>query len=100
LIQRLSAGHPTAPGGIAIIGPGETAETFCQHYYDSRGVASIYQMSLNDGVWKLWREASGFWQRYTGCSPAAAGRSRVPGRGSAEGPQCKHDFDLNYLWPG
>jgi hypothetical protein len=23
-------------------------------------------MSLNDGVWKLWREASGFWQRYTG----------------------------------
>ncbi len=37
-----------------------TAEcSFCQHYYDSHGVARIYQMSLNDGVWKLWREASG-----------------------------------------
>jgi hypothetical protein len=23
-------------------------------------------MSLTDGVWKLWREVSGFWQRYTG----------------------------------
>ncbi len=53
MIQRFTAGNPTAPSGIAIIGPGETAETFCQHYYDSRGVARIYQMSLNDGVWKL-----------------------------------------------
>jgi hypothetical protein len=41
LIQRFTAGNPTAPSGIAIIGPGETAETFCQHYYDSRGVARI-----------------------------------------------------------
>jgi hypothetical protein len=65
LIQRFTAYNPTVPSGIAIIGSGETAETFCQHYYDSRGVTRIYQMSLNDGVWKLWREASGFWQRYT-----------------------------------
>ena len=41
LIQRFTAGNPTAPSGIAITGPGETAETFCQHYYDSRGVARI-----------------------------------------------------------
>ena len=41
LIQRFTAGNPAAPSGIAIIGPGETAETFCQHYYDSRGVARI-----------------------------------------------------------
>jgi hypothetical protein len=66
LIQRLAAGNPTAPSGIAIFGPGETAETLGQHYYDSRGAARIYQMTLTDGVWKLWREASGFWQRYTG----------------------------------
>jgi hypothetical protein len=52
LIQRFTAGNPTAPSGIAIIGPGETAETFCQHYYDSRGAARIYQMSLTDGVWE------------------------------------------------
>ena len=41
LIQRFTAGNPTAPSGIAITGPGETAETFCQPYYDSRGVARI-----------------------------------------------------------
>jgi hypothetical protein len=57
LIECFTAGNPTAPSGIAIIGPGETAETFCQHSCDWRGVARICQMSLNDGVWKLWREA-------------------------------------------
>ena len=30
---------------------------FEQHYYDSRGVARVYQMSLEGGIWKLWREA-------------------------------------------
>jgi hypothetical protein len=66
LIQRFTVGNPTALSGIAIIGPGETAGTFCPYCYDSRGVPCICQMSLNDGVWKLWREASGFWQRYIG----------------------------------
>jgi hypothetical protein len=85
LIQRFTAGNPIAPSGIAIIGPGETAETFRQHYYDSRGVARIYQMSLTDGVWKLWREASGCWRAIPGCTPMMAGRSRAPGRAQLEG---------------
>jgi hypothetical protein len=66
LIQRWVSEHPAAPSGIAIIGPGEHPETFTQHYYDSRGVTRVYQMSLDGGVWKIWREAPGFWQRYTG----------------------------------
>jgi hypothetical protein len=70
LIQRFLAGHPAAPSGIAIIASGETAETFCQHYYDSRGVARIYQVSLNDGVWKLWREAPASGSATPGCSLA------------------------------
>jgi hypothetical protein len=36
--------------------PGDPA-TFEQHYYDSRGVAPVYQMILEGGIWKLWREA-------------------------------------------
>jgi hypothetical protein len=35
-------------------------ETSSQHYYDSRGVARIYPMSLNGGGWKLWRGPD-FW---------------------------------------
>jgi hypothetical protein len=66
LTQRFVNEHPAAPSGIAIIGAGTGPQTFEQHYYDSRGVARVYQMSLDGRVWKLWREAPGFWQCYTG----------------------------------
>lgn len=41
------------------------------HYFDSRGVARIYQMSLMEGVWKLWRDTADlspldFAQRFVG----------------------------------
>ena len=97
LIQRFTVDNPAAPSGIAIIGPGEAAETFFQHYYDSRGVARIYQMSLNDGVWKLWREAPGFWQRYTGVFSDGGRTIKGAWEGSADGSQWKHDFELNYI---
>src|ERR1022692_4520863 len=47
LIQRFVVEHPAAPSGIAIIGVAGEPETFSQHYYDSRGVARVYQMSLD-----------------------------------------------------
>lgn len=97
LIQRFTVDNPTAPSGIAIIGSAETAETFSQHYYDSRGVARGYQMSLNDGVWQLWREAPGFWQRYTGVFSDDGRTIKGAWEGSADGSQWKHDFELNYV---
>jgi hypothetical protein len=50
LIQRATVGDPSVPRGIMIIGVGTESETFEQHYYDSRGVARVYQMSLNEGT--------------------------------------------------
>jgi hypothetical protein len=72
LIQRWEIPVPEAPDGIAIIGPDPASEgNYLQHYFDSRGVARIYKMSLEDGVWKLWRDEPDFShldfsQRYTG----------------------------------
>jgi len=97
LIQRFTVDNPAAPSGIAIIGPAEAAETLSQHYYDSRGVARSYQMSLNDGVWQLWREAPGFWQRYTGVFSDDGRTIKGAWEGSADGSQWKHDFELNYI---
>ena len=62
---------PEAPDGLAIIGFDEGRGTFLQHYFDSRGIARVYAMSLEDGVWTLWRDAPDFLtlefaQRYTG----------------------------------
>jgi hypothetical protein len=81
--------------------PALSAWETCPHYDDSRGVVCICPVSLNDDVWKLWRGASGFWQRYTGCSLRR--RQDDQGRaweGSAEGSQRKHGCGLNYVRPG
>ena len=53
LIERWTVDLPEAPDGIAIIGAGDEPETFRQHYFDSRGVHRIYEMTLGDGAWKL-----------------------------------------------
>jgi hypothetical protein len=97
LIQRFAVDHPAAPSGIAIIGPGGLPGTLEQHYYDSRGVARVYQAGLDDGVWKLWREAPGFWQRYSGVvsedGTVIAGAWEV----SADGREWRRDFGLTYI---
>jgi hypothetical protein len=36
------------------------------HYFDSRGVFRVYRASLDEGVWRLWRDAPAFSQRFVG----------------------------------
>jgi hypothetical protein len=71
LIERWEVPVPEAPDGMAIIGWDAEKALFVQHYFDSRGVARLYQMTLSDGVWKLWRDSADlsafdFGQRYEG----------------------------------
>jgi hypothetical protein len=79
-----------------VIGGDESTETYCALYFDSRGVSRIYQMSLNDGVWKMWREAPGFRQRFTGTFSDDGGTIRGYWERSADGSHWEHDFDLTY----
>jgi hypothetical protein len=46
------------------------------HYFDSRGVFRIYQVSMDAGVWRIWRDAPGFSQRFIG-NLAHAGKTIV-----------------------
>ncbi len=96
LLQRFSAEHPAAPNGVAVIGTGEDGQTLTQHYYDSRGVERVYQMSLADGVWKLWREAPGFCQRFTGTLASDSSTIEGAWEMSPDGAQWKRDFRLTY----
>jgi len=64
LIQRSRADHPDFPDGIAIIGA--SSDGLAMHYFDSRGVQRVYEVSMSEGVLKIWRDAPGFSQRYTG----------------------------------
>jgi len=101
LLQRWDVPHPDAPDGIAIIGFDEGQGSYVQHYFDSRGVARLYEMSFDDGVWKLWRTSADFSpldfsQRFTGTFSGDG--ARIDGRweSSPDGTNWEHDFDLTY----
>jgi hypothetical protein len=96
LIERWTVDMPEAPDGIAIIGRDESGQNLFQHYFDSRGVARVYGMSLEDGVWKLWRDGEDFSQRFRGTF-SEDGR-RIEGRWEIahDGKTWATDFDLTY----
>jgi hypothetical protein len=54
------------PSAFSVIGHDDARESCSMLYTDERGVARIYQMSLESGLWKMWRESPDFSQRMTG----------------------------------
>ena len=97
LVERSTVEMPEAPDGVMIIGPGDEPDTFRQYYFDSRGVHRIYEMTLSDRVWKLWRDASDpFPQRFTGTfsddGMTIAGRWEK----AEDGTNWETDFDLTF----
>ncbi len=84
------------PSGIAVIGRDESAKTYSMLYYDARGVSRIYEMSLEGSVWKLHREAPGFWQRFT--ATFNDDRTTITGRWekSNDGSHWELDLDWSY----
>jgi hypothetical protein len=106
LLQRTTVPDPAVPDSLALIGAGLETGAYTQHYYDSRGVARLYAMTLDAaGVWTLSRESPDFTpldfrQRYTGTFSAdgnvISGAWEI---GLADGG-LRHDFDLNYRRAG
>src|SRR5437868_13619934 len=65
LIQRSRYEHELFPDAICVIGAPEAGEGLVMEYFDSRGVRRTYGVSLQDGVLSMWREQSGFDQRFS-----------------------------------
>lgn len=80
----------------AIIGLDDSDETFDMLYADARGVFRVYRMSLSDGIWKIWRDAPGFFQRFAGTFSPDGNTITASWEGSSDGSTWKHDFDLTY----
>ena len=56
LVQRSTVEMPEAPNAISIMGCDAANGAYYQLYSDDRGVCRVYQMSITDGEWRLWRE--------------------------------------------
>jgi hypothetical protein len=65
LVERTTADLPEAPDSISIIGCDAANGTYFQLYSDDRGVCRVYEMSIDDRQWTLWREGEPFSQRFT-----------------------------------
>jgi hypothetical protein len=70
LLQRSTLPAPF-PESLGIIEYDGSSDMFRQHYFDSRGVTRIYQMTLSGSDWTLLRTEAdfselGFAQRYVG----------------------------------
>ena len=63
LINRESNDHELFPDSVSIIG---NTDGLQMHYFDSRGVHRVNEVSVGPGLWKWWREQPGFSQRFTG----------------------------------
>ena len=89
------------PDGLMVMGYDPGRMPYCQHYFDSRGVARVYAMDLSGGVWTLLRDSADFTslafaQRYTGTfSPDG---QRIDGRweSAQDGVTWELDFHLSY----
>ena len=88
LVEHADAEQAEFPSSTAIFGCDDTTETYCMFQVDSRGISRIYQMSLRHGVWKLWRDAPGFSQRFEGTfsddGKTISGRWEKSGDGAPE----------------
>jgi len=96
LVQRWRSDEPSAPDGVAVLGFDEAAGSLVQHYFDSRGVARVYRTSIEDGVWRLWRDHPGFDQRYTGTFAADGSTISGAWEKRTDGATWERDFDLVY----
>ena len=101
VIERWTVPIPEAPDGLAMIGWDDARGTFLQHYFDTRGVARVYEMSLDRGVWKLARTKPDFSpfefsQRFTGTFTGDGKRIEGTWEISHDHKTWEKDFDLIY----
>jgi hypothetical protein len=89
--QGAKAGPPFS---IWVIGRDESTEMYKMFYFDDRGVSRIYDMSFDGEVWKIWREAPGFFQRFTGTFSKDGKSIAAQWEKSSDGKTWEHDFDL------
>jgi hypothetical protein len=100
MIQRAVSPLPEYPDGLMVISL--APDGYLQHYFDSRGVARLYRMSLTDRTWTLLRTEPDFTpldfaQRFVGTiSPDG---NRIDGQWETsydQGQSWEVDFPLSY----
>jgi hypothetical protein len=102
VLERAVVDHPDAPDGHMIIAPDLAGpHGWTQHYFDSRGVVRLYEMTFDGREWTLLRRTPDFSpldfaQRYVGTFSADGDVIDGQWEMSDDGVEWRTDFRLTY----
>ena len=97
LVQREAVDDFEMPSAsISVIGAGGPSAPLVEHYFDSRGVARVYSMSFDKGVWRRWRDHPGFSQRSAGAVSGDGKVITLRSELSRDGVTWEHEMELTY----
>ena len=96
IIMHSSIEESGVPTGVAIIGGDEMLGTYSMIYFDERGVSRICHVSMQSNIFRWWRDAPGFHQRYS--LTVSEDQQSIVGKGelSKDGSNWEKDLDLDY----
>ncbi len=96
LIMYMGDRPPGTPNATWLFGRDDSTAAYTVLYSDARGVSRVYSMTYLQRVWKMWRDAPGFSQRFEG-AVSEDGRTIVAHwQKSPDGVTWEHDFDVTY----
>ena len=95
LVQRTTLENPAFPRSLSMFGPDRSGR-IVQHYFDSRGVARVYDVALEDGVLTLSRDDEDMAQRFTGRFSDDGSAIEGAWERTDDARAWIHDFDLTY----
>jgi hypothetical protein len=96
LVWRFDWERTGPPSAISVIGHDDSVEPCSMLYSDERGVARIYQMRLESGIWKMWRDSPGFSQRITGMFSEDGNTITCHGELLRDGSGWEQDLNVTY----
>ncbi len=96
LMERSEIDDPRFPSGIAIFGSDDSMDEYFMLYFDERRVSRKFQVTLHDNIWRFWRNAPGFSQRFTGT--LVEGGNTIIGAGelSTDDSTWEKDLELTF----
>ena len=96
LMMRSEIDDPRFPSTIAILGSDDSEAEYYMLTLDQRGVSRKHEVTLHDNIWKWWRSAPEFFQRYQ--ATIVDDGNTIIGKGelSKDGLSWEKDLDLTY----
>ncbi len=96
LAMRQGIELPNPPAAAWVIGRDESRDGYTILYADGRGVSRVYEMTLSNGQWRIWRETPEFSQRFE--AAISADQNEITGRWEKRttDSEWEHDFNVAY----